>query len=52
MTYGFYRKNDPQQEIISKTLSFSRLSAAKFFAARKGFTLKAFLLIFGVKKIK
>jgi hypothetical protein len=51
MTYGFYRKNDPQQEIISKTLSFSRLSAAKSFAERKGLTLKSFLGIYGIKKI-
>jgi hypothetical protein len=51
MTYGFYRKNDPHQEIIGKILSFSRLSAAKSFAERKGLTLKSFLGIYGVKKI-
>ncbi len=51
MKYGFYRKNDPQQEIIDKTINFSRLSAAKFFAQRKGLTLKLFLGIYGVKKV-
>ena len=51
MKYGFYRKNDLQQEIIDKTISFSRLSAAKFFAQRKGLELKAFLGIYSVKKI-
>lgn len=51
MKYGFYRKNDLQQEIIDKTISFSRLSAAKFFAQRKKLDLKAFLGIYGVKKV-
>ena len=51
MKYGFYRKNDLQQEIIDKTISFSRLSAAKFFAQHKGLELKAFLGIYSVKKV-
>ena len=51
MKYGFYRKNDLQQEIIDKTISFSRLSAAKFFAQRKGLELKSFLGIYSVKKV-
>ena len=51
MKYGFYRKNDLQQEIIDKTISFSRLSAAKFFVQRKGLELKAFLGIYSVKKV-
>ena len=51
MKYGFYRKNDLQQEIIDKTISFSRLSAAKFFAQRKKLDLKSFLGIYGVKKV-
>jgi hypothetical protein len=51
MKYGFYIKNDPQQEIIDKTISLSRLSAAKFFAQRKKLDLKAFLGIYGVKKV-
>jgi hypothetical protein len=51
MKYGFYRKNDPQQEIIDKTISLSRLSSAKFFAQRKKLDLKAFLGIYGVKKV-
>jgi hypothetical protein len=52
MTYGFYNKNDNKQEIISKTISFSRLSAAKSFANRKNLELKSFLKLYSVKKIK
>jgi len=51
MRYGFYFRNDPHQEIIDKTIAFSRLSAAKLFASRKKLDLKSFLKICGVKKL-
>ena len=51
MRYGFYFKNDKDQEIIGKTVDLSRLSAAKHFAKRKNLPLKEFLKVFGVKTI-
>jgi len=51
MKYGFYFRNDTNQEIIGKTVDLSRLSAAKYFAKRKNLPLKEFLEIFGVKII-
>jgi hypothetical protein len=49
--YGYYSRVDKNKEIISKTLSFSRLQAAKFFALRKRLTLKEFLSIYKVERI-
>jgi len=51
MKYGFYYKNDKDQEIIGKTEDLSRLSAAEYFAKRKKLPLKKFLEVFGVKVI-
>jgi hypothetical protein len=51
MIFGFYNRNDQMEELISKTVSTSRLEAAKKFAARKQLPLKEFLKIFGVKTI-
>jgi hypothetical protein len=51
MIFGFYYKNDKKEEIISRTISSSRLNAAKYFAARKQLELKPFLKVFGVKTI-
>jgi hypothetical protein len=51
MIFAFYSRNDLDQETISRTVSTSRLQAAKYFAARKQLKLKEFLKIFGVKTI-
>jgi hypothetical protein len=51
MIFAFYSRNDLDQETISRTVSTSRLQAAKYFAARKQLKLKDFLKIFGVKTI-
>ena len=51
MLFGFYSRNDRDEEIISRTISTSRLNAAKYFAARKQLELKPFLKIFGIKTI-
>jgi hypothetical protein len=49
MIFGFYSRTDNTQEIISRTVSTSRLSAAKHFAERKQLPLKKFLKIFAIK---
>jgi len=51
MLFAFYNKNDRNQETIARTLSTSRLNAAKYFAECKQLPLKEFLKIFGVKTI-
>ena len=51
MIFVFYNKNDKSQETISRTISTSRLNAAKYFVERKQLPLKEFLKIFGVKTI-
>ena len=51
MIFAFYNKNDKNQETIARTMSTSRLNAAKYFAERKHLPLKDFLKIFGVKTI-
>jgi hypothetical protein len=51
MIFAFYSRNNLDQETISRTMSTSRLQAAKYFAARKQLPLKEFLKIFGVKTI-
>lgn len=51
MIFGFYNRNDWNQELISRTISTSRLNAAKYFAERKQLPLKEFLKIFGVKTL-
>jgi hypothetical protein len=49
MIFGFYNRIDETQEIINRTVSTSRLNAAKQFAERKQLPLKKFLKIFAVK---
>ena len=51
MIFAFYYRNDKNQETISRTVSTSRLNAAKYFAARKQLDLKEFLKVFGVRAI-
>jgi hypothetical protein len=51
MIFGFYNKRDKKQETIGRTVSTSRLQAAKYFAERKQLSLKEFLKIFSVKTI-
>lgn len=51
MLFGFYYRNDKAREAISRTISTSRLQAAKHFAERKQLPLKEFLKLFGIKKI-
>lgn len=48
--YTFSYKTDSKAEPIDKVLSYSRLSAAKFFAERKRINFKDFLHIFKVSK--
>lgn len=48
--YYFYSRNDQTQEAIDSVRAFSRLQAAKYFAARKHFDLKTFLGIYAVSK--
>lgn len=51
MIFAFYSRNDRNQETINRTVSTSRLNAAKYFAERKQLPLKEFLKVFGVKTI-
>jgi hypothetical protein len=51
MLFEFYHRNDKTREAISRTISVSRLQAAKHFAERKQLSLKEFLKLFGIKKI-
>ena len=51
MIFGFYNRNDKMEELVGRTVTTSRLKAAKYFAARKQLPLKEFLKIFGVKTI-
>lgn len=48
--YFFYLKNSQNQEAISKTYAWSRLSAAKYFSATKQLPLKTFLKIFSISR--
>jgi hypothetical protein len=50
MLFGFYHRNDKTREVISRTISTSRLQAAKHFAEHKKLPLKEFLKLFGIKK--
>jgi hypothetical protein len=49
MIFGFYNRIDGTQEIVNRTVSTSRLNAAKHFANRKQLPLKEFLKIFAIK---
>lgn len=48
--YSFCYRNQYTGEVIDSVYAVSRLSAAKFFAARKQLTLKEFLKIFTISK--
>lgn len=48
MVFGYYSRIDKTEEIVSKTVGFSRLQAAKYFAARKQLDLKTFLKLYAV----
>lgn len=48
--YTFYSRSDNSKETISTTIAMSRLSAAKYFAAIKRFSLKQFLELYSVSK--
>lgn len=51
MIFGYYSRIDKNQELISKTISTSRLQAAKNFAERKQLDLKTFLKLYSVVTI-
>ena len=51
MVFGFYNRIDKKEEIINRTVSFSRLEAAKYFANRKQLDLKTFLKLYAVVTI-
>jgi hypothetical protein len=48
--YSFCYRNQYTGEVIDSVDAISRLSAAKFFAAKKQLTLKEFLEIFTISK--
>lgn len=48
--YYFYSKKDSTQEPIMSTRAWSRMEAAKSFAAIKQMDLKTFLSIYSVSK--
>ena len=51
MVFGYYSRNDKHQEIINRTVTLSRLQAAKSFAERKQLSLNEFLKIYAVKPL-
>jgi hypothetical protein len=51
MVFGYYSRNDKTEEIVNRTVGFSRLQAAKYFAARKQLDLKTFLKLYAVTTI-
>jgi len=51
MIFKFYSRKDKDQGTIGRTVTTSRLQAAKMFAERKQLSLKEFLKIFGVTTI-
>jgi hypothetical protein len=48
MIFGYYSRNDKNKELVAKTISTSRLQAAKYFSARKQLDLKTFLKLYAV----
>ena len=52
MKFGFYRKNDPDKEVIRVKTAENMQQAVEFFAAMKGLSVEQFLEIFAVKNIK
>ncbi len=51
MVFGFYNRTDKTEEVINRTVGFSRLQAAKYFASRKQLDLKTFLKLYAVVTI-
>jgi hypothetical protein len=51
MVFGYYSRNDKNQEVITRIVALSRLQAAKTFAERKQLPLKTFLNIYAVKSL-
>jgi hypothetical protein len=51
MVFGYYSRIDKDEEVVSRTINFSRLQAAKYFAALKQLDLKTFLKLYAVKTI-
>jgi hypothetical protein len=52
MKFGFYRKNDPNKEVIMTQAAETMQQAVDFFAAMKGLPVEQFLEIFSVTNIK
>lgn len=52
MKFGFYRKNDPNKEIIMTKTAEDMHQAVQFFAAMKGLQVEQFLEIFSVTNLK
>ena len=52
MKFGFYRKNDPNKEIITVQSAETLQQAVNFFAAMKGLPVEEFLEIFSVTNLK
>jgi hypothetical protein len=52
MKFGFYRKNDPNKEIIMTQVAETMQQAVSFFAAMKGLPVEQFLEIFSVTNIQ
>jgi hypothetical protein len=51
MVFGYYSRKDKHQEVVNRTVTLSRLQAAKSFAERKQLPLKEFLKIYAVKPL-
>lgn len=52
MKFGFYRKNDPNKEIIMMQSVENMQQAVEFFAAMKGLPVEQFLEIFSVTNLR
>jgi hypothetical protein len=52
MKFGFYRKNDPNKEIIMTQVAETMQQAVEFFAAIKGLPVEQFLEIFSVTNLR
>ena len=52
MKFGFYRKNDPNKEVIMVQAAETMQQAVEFFAAMKSLPVEQFLEIFAVTNIK
>jgi hypothetical protein len=52
MKFGFYKKNDPNKEIIMIQAAETMQQAVEFFAAMKGLPVQQFLEIFAVTNLR